>query len=318
MGIKAEDAKAQLQAHVTQGDDQLVRKGRLALRRQIEWYLSDAHLSTDKELHHKISMALPEGWLCCSELLHRKPIRQLGGATPWDIVKSLHNSHLETKVAAPIDNLQDADAEDLSQTVFVRRRQPLPPLLSSDQLTVNGEVAIDPKQLVLVDRHQTINRLRDQWRVKRQLNLAEVGDSETIFQELLRPRRGLQMSGHVLAIGYERVVYGDHGPYIELSRDQINWNAWPHYFDKRKYRSYFDEYYTEASHMLWKSKWDNWDPQPTKGVLMLYAQTRPVNDRPWAPGSGSQPHAGRPNGYADYRPGYFYVAADATLITTTC
>mmetsp|Transcript_145329 Transcript_145329/g.253627 ORF Transcript_145329/g.253627 Transcript_145329/m.253627 type:complete len:318 (+) Transcript_145329:151-1104(+) len=316
MGIKAEAAKAQWQAHVTQGDDQQVGKGLLTLRRQLEWYLSDANLSTDKELHHKISMALPEGWLCCSELLDKKPIRELG-ATLRDIVKSLHNSHLETKLTVPIDNFQDADAEELNQAVFVRRRQPLPPLLSLDKQTANGEVVVDPKQLVLVDRHQTMNRLRDQWRVKRQLQLAEVGDSETVFHELLRPRRGPQMSRQVIAIGYERVVYGDHGPYIEFSKDQIRWSAWPHYFDKRKYRSYFDEYYTEASHQLWKSKWDNWDPNPSKGVLMLYAQTRSVNDRPWAPGSGSTPHAGRPNGYADYRPGYYYVAAEDTLITTT-
>merc|ERR1719487_410236 len=49
---------------------------------------------------------------------------------------------------------------------------------------------------------------------------------------------------------------------------------------------------------------------------MLYAQRYAVNDRPWAPGAASTGHARRlqGQGYADYRPGYFYFSADAELI----
>lgn len=333
MGIRAEAANffiAEIaervnepgQVHVKKTSQLRSHKELLKLRRQLEWYLSDANLSTDQNLHHKISLALPEGWVCCSELLQREGVRDLG-ATPSDVIQSLKNSHLETRVAPnQQDSTPQKDAEVSELSVFVRRRQPLPPLLDPQRQQGCDEAIVDPRQLVLVDRHQTLNRLRDQWRVQKQLNLAEVGDSETVFCELLawdtiRWRGGYQMYSNVIAIGYERIVYGDHGPYIEFARHQIQWNAWPHFFDKRRYNSYFDEYYTEASHELWQTHWDSWDPNPMRGVLLLYAQTRPVNDRPWAPGSGSSPHAGRPNGYADYRPGYFYVAADENLITAT-
>ena len=119
--------------------------------------------------------------------------------------------------------------------------------------------------------------------------------------------------GDVLAVGYQRIVYGDHGAYIEFSREQVNWKAWPHYHNKRHYwESYFDEFYTAQSHKLWYEKWRRWEAWPTDGLLMLYAQRHSVADKPWAPGTN---HQRRDLGYADYRPGYFYLAADRELIT---
>jgi len=293
-----------------------------ALRRGVEWYFSDCSLSTDQALHHKISQNLPEGWLCCSELMRLEPLRKLG-VTPQLLLRCLRRSHLETKVTLTADEMNAAvgkPAEFGKRGIFVRRRQPLPPLLSQDRLHLRGEADVsDPAQLVLVDRHQTMNRLRDLWRVQRQLQLNEVGDDVTIFKERILPNvrpdcRPFGDKPVVFAVGYERVVYGDHGAYIEFAQSHIRWKAWPHYFDKSKFRSYFHEYYTRASHSIWEAKWQMWDPSPTKGVLMMYAQSRPVTDRPWAPGAGTDPHAGRPSGYADYRPGYFYVAADAFMV----
>jgi hypothetical protein len=292
-----------------------------AMQRIVEWYFSDAHLSTCQSLHHKISQKLPEGWLCCSELLCLEHLKNLG-VTPELLVRCLRKSHLETKVTLTADELSNAKGEPgefRSRGVFVRRRQPLPPLLSPN--AANADYSVDPARFVLVDRHHTLNRLRDHWRVQKQLGLGEVGDDTTVFRERVPPQLGhMQFSDHnfptTIAVGYERIVYGDHGPYIELSESQIRWKAWPHYFDKRKYNSYFNEYYTKASHFLWETKWKRWDANPSKGVLMLYAQSRSVSDRPWAPGAGSEPHAGRPNGYADYRPGYYYVAADPSMIIT--
>jgi hypothetical protein len=291
-----------------------------AMQRMVEWYFSDAYLSTCEKLHHKISRSLPEGWLCCSELLSLEQLKKLG-VTPALLVRCLRKSHLETRVSLTADELSSAKGEPgefRTRGVFVRRRQPLPPLLSPAAL--NADHSLDPARFVLADRHQTLNRLRDQWRVQKQLGLGEVGDDKTVFRERV-PSELTQMQYPdnfpiVVAVGYERIVYGDHGAYIELSESQIRWRAWPHYFDKRKYNSYFNEYYTRASHIMWESKWKRWDSNPTKGVLMLYAQSRSVSDRPWAPGAGSEPHAGRPNGYADYRPGYYYVAADPNLIIT--
>lgn len=299
-------------------------KDMIALRRGVEWYFSDSNLSTDQALHHKISQHLPEGWLCCSELMLLEPLRDLG-VSPQMLVKCLRWSHLETKVNLTSDELRKAAGKPKefgNRGVWVRRRQPLPPLLSRDHLHLQGEAAVtDPAQIVLVDRHHTMNRLRDLWRVQRSLNLSEVGDDTTVFRERIlpnvlpenRPPNGKPV---VFAIGYERVVYGDHGPYIEFSSSQLRWKAWPHYFDKKRYNSYFNEYYTKASHSIWEAKWRMWDSKPTKGVLMLYAQNRDVSDRPWCPGAGStDPHAMRPTGYADYRPGYFYLTADAFFVT---
>lgn len=293
------------------------------MRRAVEWKFSDVSLSCDKALHHKISQHLPEGWLCCSELLSFESLQQLV-VTPELLVKCLRGSHLETKVTLTGDELRMAKGtpgEFNSRGVFVRRRQPLPPLLSTNQLPSNTpawEAVNDPSQIVLVDRHQTMHRLRDLWRVQRRLNVSEVGDDVTVFRECIlpnvapehRPPNGKPV---ILARGYERVVYGDHGPYIELASHHIRWKAWPHYFDKRKYNSYFNEYYTKASHSIWERKWNSWDPSPSKDILMLYAQSKAVSDRPWAPGGSQYP--GRPTGYADYRPGYFYMAADDLLIS---
>lgn len=288
------------------------------MRRKIEWYLTDANLCHDKALHHKISQHLPEGWICCSELLCRAPLRDLN-MTPSLLVRCLRKSHLETKVTLTSDELSRAKGEPgefPNRGVYLRRRQPLPPMVSRD--IFSGQVVADPREFVLVDRHQTMNRLKDQAKVLRQLQLSEVGDDTTVFQERIIPNKYGFSAGAdtpvVIGVGYERIVYGDHGAYIEFSNSQLNWKAWPHFFDKRKYNSYFNEYYTMASHAQWEMNWKSWDKNPTKGVLMLYAQSRSVSDRPWAPGCMSDPHAGRPSGYADYRPGYFYVAADEALI----
>jgi hypothetical protein len=292
-----------------------------ALRRTVEWFFSDSNLSTDQTLHHKLSQRLPEGWLCCSELLLLEPLKQLG-ATPEVLLKCLRWSFLETKVTLTADELQAAvgtPGEFGKRGVFVRRRQPLPPLLSRDRLQSSTDANPDPAKYMLVDRHQTMNRLRDLWRVQRQLKLSEGGDDTTVFRERIQPNLSFENRPHndtpvVFAVGYERVVYGDHGAYIEFNSNQLKWKAWPHFFDKKKFNSYFNEYYTKASHSIWEAKWRQWAPNATKGVLMLYAQSRPVSDRPWAPGAGSDPHAGRPTGYADYRPGYFYVATDPDLV----
>jgi len=282
------------------------------MRRKIEWFFSDANLCQDQALHHMISQKLPEGWICCSEILCRDQLREKG-MTPRVLLNCLRKSHIETKVNLTSDELSRAKGEPgefSSRGVYLRRRQPLPPLLSKDILG-DQQFKCDPAQFVLADRHQTMNRLRDQWRVQRQLHLCEVGDDTTVFQE----RNYGNYPPVVIATGYERIVYGDHGAYVELSSSQVNWKAWPHYFDKRKFNAYFNEYYTRASHAIWEAKWQNWHPDPFKGVLMMYAQSRPVSDRAWAPGAGSSaPHAGRPGGYADYRTGYFYIAADESLI----
>jgi len=99
---------------------------------------------------------------------------------------------------------------------------------------------------------------------------------------------------HLLARGYERVVYGDHGPYVELTAAQINWTSFPK-FRKKHALAYYDEYFTEDM------------------SIMICAQRRPVWDRPNPPKYGKHSvNNNRPEGYADYRPDRYYMAPDPT------
>jgi hypothetical protein len=259
----------------------------------VEWLLSDTNLTRDSFLYRKISNAQPDGWIPFADLLGYRGIDS--AAEPEFVLDSLKDSHLE------------ALSEEEGQDVWIRRRQPLPPLICGASSMFNsgtGYLKVQP----CVDRYQTKNRLADLVRVGERLGIMEVGNCSTVIFE--------RYTGGTIAKGYERVVYGDHGPYIELSESQVEWSAWPHFWDKSGYSSletyYYDEYYTAASHDRWQEQWKRWAPNPFAGVLLLYAQKKDVQDRPWAPGGTD--HAYRPCGYADYRPGYYYVAADDRLI----
>lgn len=200
---------------------------------------------------------------------------------------------------------------------FVRRKGPLPPLLRRQFRGLRGLPPPDIDKVVLDDPFFTLNRLQDQWRVQSQLQLCEVGNSSTMFRELLAMKSSRE-PGPVLAVGYERVLYGDGGAFVELNEQQICWEAWPHFHDKSEYHmAYYDEYFTRKSYIAWVDRWDKWHPNPSRGLLMLYAQKHTVDDRPWAPGAAANPHVRREHGYADYRPGYYYMAADASLVAVT-
>eukprot|EP00928_Gymnodinium_smaydae_P013566 TRINITY_DN14943_c0_g1_i1.p1 TRINITY_DN14943_c0_g1~~TRINITY_DN14943_c0_g1_i1.p1 ORF type:complete len:545 (-),score=102.24 TRINITY_DN14943_c0_g1_i1:61-1602(-) len=280
------------------------------VRRQIEWYFSDANLATDHCMYEWLRDA-PGGWLTCGSLLRCRRLAELH-VTPPVILDSLRGSHLQTKVFAPAPG-----SEDLEARLCVRRRQPLPPLLRREARGCNGELPADPESQLVSDVFGTMNRLKDQCRVQDKLGLREVGDEQTVFLER-RPEGAWGRSGGavVLAVGYERVLYGDDGPYIEVRYDQVRFEGWPFFFNKTSYsKSYFDEYYTFRSYALWQERWNSWCAEPSRGILRLYAQRHAVDDRPWAPGAGNKPHEYRRGGYADYRPGYLYFSASEALIT---
>ena len=54
------------------------------------------------------------------------------------------------------------------------------------------------------------NRIRDKTFVEKVLCIPECGCEKATFASIV--------SGEVVAVGYRRVVFGDHGPYIELER----------------------------------------------------------------------------------------------------
>lgn len=115
----------------------------------------------------------------------------------------------------------------------------------------------------------------------------EFGNTKEVFVQRTDPNT-------VIGKGYRRVLYGDHGPYIEFFPMQINWDAFPHCRRKAHY-AYYDEHYT------------------IDYVVQVYEQKRDVSDKPNPPGGQWSVNHNRPNGYADYQPGFIYVAADVLL-----
>mmetsp|Transcript_35230 Transcript_35230/g.64368 ORF Transcript_35230/g.64368 Transcript_35230/m.64368 type:complete len:431 (-) Transcript_35230:275-1567(-) len=151
-------------------------------------------------------------------------------------------------------------------------------------LDVIGGLAhvVPPIQPTTVD---SWNRHRDQARIHANLGIPEQGDAHTMIVDPKQP-------GTVVGWGYLRVLYGDHGPYLELHHHQVCWASFPKV--KRKCaKAYYDEHYTVS------------------GSIKLYEQRRPVTDKPNPPGGEWSCRNNRPGGYADYRSGLVYVSADA-------
>jgi len=128
------------------------------------------------------------------------------------------------------------------------------------------------------------NRIRDKLRVETQLKLPEGGSPSTAFYA----RRS---GGLLIATGYDRIVYGDHGPYIEFSDHHIRWSSFPRYKPRSPW-SYYDLWCTADQR------------------LELYAQKRRVTSKPNPPSGQWSVCNHRPEGYADYRPGKCYVPCE--------
>ena len=106
-------------------------------------------------------------------------------------------------------------------------------------------------------------------------------------------------SGPLFSRGYTRVVYGDHGPYIEYDRAHIqldliskfgnNINTLP---DQENCKFYFF-----------------WLNPVGYNRIKVYWQIKPVSDKPNAPyrEDGKPSRFGRKEGYADYKRGMYYV-----------
>eukprot|EP00971_Amphidinium_carterae_P266851 5293319-Amphidinium_carterae.1 len=101
------------------------------------------------------------------------------------------------------------------------------------------------------------NRERDKSRVESELGLKEFGDLTTEFY-------AAKCGFLPVAKGYSRIVYGDHGPYVELDPQNIVWETFPCYVPRPE-SCYFDEYWT------------------ADGSTMLYSQKRTVRNKPNPP-----------------------------------
>jgi len=123
------------------------------------------------------------------------------------------------------------------------------------------------------------NRIRDKKELLSEIPLIESGDSETLF---------LTKNDLLLCTGYERIVFGDHGPYIEFDVYQINFDNW---YTQRTGIGYFDKYITRGS--------------PS---IMMYGQRQSVNKLPNPPKGKRSFRGNRKEGYADYKVGMYYIS----------
>jgi hypothetical protein len=129
----------------------------------------------------------------------------------------------------------------------------------------------------------TENREKDKaWTTE--LGLKEFGEPDGVLCD---------RDGVVLATGYRRIVFGDHGPYMELTTEQVMWNNFPFFRHNGAKYAYFDKCISSGSEQV-----------------QLYLQKRTVADKPNPPPGKYSVNNNRPEGYADYRPGMCYLRVD--------
>jgi len=123
------------------------------------------------------------------------------------------------------------------------------------------------------------NRLQDKAKLETDTDLVECGSPSLFFYST---------KGSLLAQGYVRIVYGDHGPYTEHVREQIVWDAF------KCVRTSVGFY-------------DKWIAKDGSNVL-LYDQRKTVANLPNPPAGKLSFSGNRPEGYADYRIGRMYIS----------
>lgn len=123
------------------------------------------------------------------------------------------------------------------------------------------------------------NRIQDKEQLEKTTGLSEFGNETTTF---------LTKAGALFAVGYVRIVYGDHGPYIEFEAKHIKAQL------KRKFNRPL------PSHCFYE-----W-LETTDSSVKVYDQKRNVKHLKNPPQGGFV--GNREEGYADYRSGYLYVA----------
>ena len=73
------------------------------------------------------------------------------------------------------------------------------------------------------------NRVRDAKYVEKWINLPEQGDETTELFSKFTSSQDDQVS-----TGYRRIVYGDHGPYFEFTKEQLHFKSFPANMNKVK------------------------------------------------------------------------------------
>lgn len=131
------------------------------------------------------------------------------------------------------------------------------------------------------------NRREDKFLLEAKLKLNEFGDNTTKFM----------LGDKLFAIGYTRIVYGDHGPYIEFDVSHIKCKLVAKYggdatFNVPKEPKYYYYWY-----------------RPVHCNAKVYFQLKTVRGLANAPrrNDGKRSMFARVEGYADYKIGMIYV-----------
>lgn len=124
------------------------------------------------------------------------------------------------------------------------------------------------------------NRVKDKKKIEALYALDEFGD----------PRREFfSLEDTLIATGYTRIVYGDHGPYIEFELSNFNC----------KLISRFNNECPPDAYYEWMTISDN-------SNIKIYRQLKDVKNLPNPPSPGYR--GNRIEGYADYIPGKYYIS----------
>lgn len=134
------------------------------------------------------------------------------------------------------------------------------------------------------------NRIEDKIELENKLSLSEEGNDTKFYLP----------DGTIFAIGYNRIVYGDHGPYLEFARQHILCKMYSKYGNLVDYNNLPDLNYKYFYFWLYPEENEN---------IKIYLQIKPVTNLSNAPKrEDKKPSAfNRMEGYADYKRGMFYV-----------
>lgn len=144
------------------------------------------------------------------------------------------------------------------------------------------------------------NRLADKKDLESKLDLSEQGNLDTEFYI---------PNGELLFKGYERIVYGDHGPYIEFNLSQLKAQLFSKFGNKIDTDNLPEEDY---------KYYYFWLLPKFHSEIKIYLQIKTVHNLPNAPKreDGKPSAFNRVEGYADYKRDYFYVDPYSIQIKT--
>lgn len=135
------------------------------------------------------------------------------------------------------------------------------------------------------------NRIEDKKQLEEKLKISEEENSTSKFY---------LPNGDLLCEGYDRIVYGDHGPYLEFSLHHLKAELYSKFGNKVDTDNLPGEDY--KYYYFWLTPRKN--PE-----IKIYLQIKTVHNLPNAPrrDDGKKSSFNRKEGYADYKRGFFYV-----------